>query len=54
MISTTCLADLSPGCCILIQLNVATLQTNAHILNLDRSVIKEVPSANYLGITIDS
>ena len=56
IISTNCLTSLRPGYCSLIQLNVciSALQTNACILNLDRSIIKEVPFANYLGITIDS
>lgn len=57
MISTTCLAGLRPGRFSLIHINVyiSALQTNVHILNLDRHIIiKEVPSANYLGITIDS
>ena len=59
-ISIICSIGLKSGCCSLIQLNVciSRSQINTYILNLhnyylDRSIIKEVPFANYLGITID-
>ena len=59
MISTICLTGLRPGCCSLIQLNVCTSENYKcsyikFIYCLDNSIIKQVPSANYLGITVDS
>ena len=54
-----CLTGLRLGCCSLIYAS-PDYKKNIHIISnlhtycLDKSTIKEVPSANYLGITIDS